>query len=93
MRAGARGAVRLLGLVPVPAEILEVRPGRSWRWRVGGVLMDHRVDPRPGGCTVAIDLTAPAPAEALLRVSYGPAVALLVRRLAREAEAAEPGGR
>src|SRR5688500_10602658 len=31
---GARGAVRLLGVVPVPALILDKEPGRSWSWRV-----------------------------------------------------------
>jgi polyketide cyclase/dehydrase/lipid transport protein len=83
---GARVAARLLGVVPVPARIVAKTPGRSWTWRVGPVELDHRVEPRDGGCVVAVDLCAPAPLEAALRVSYGPVVALLVRRLARVAE-------
>jgi hypothetical protein len=82
---GARGAVRLLGAVPIPATILAVDPGRSWTWRVGPVEMVHRVEPAPGGCVVAVDLAAPAALEAALRRSYGPLIALLVRHLARVA--------
>jgi hypothetical protein len=47
--------------------------------------MDHRVERRAGGCVVAVTIAAPAPLESALRVSYGPVVALLVRRLARVA--------
>jgi hypothetical protein len=84
VRRGALGAVRLLGAIPVPARIVEVVPERSWSWRVGPVLMDHRVTPRRhGGCVIAIDLQAPPPLEAVLRVSYGPVVGALVARLAR----------
>jgi hypothetical protein len=83
---GARGAARLLGVVPVPAQIVAKEPGRSWTWRVGGVVeMDHRVERRAGGCIVAVTIAAPGPLEAGLGVSYGPVVALLVRRLARVA--------
>jgi hypothetical protein len=86
VRLGAQGAALLLGVLPVPATIVAKRPGQSWSWRVGGVLMDHRVEPRPDGCTIAIELDAPPPLEPLLRLSYGPAVALLIRNLARVAE-------
>ena len=87
VRRGAVGAVRLLGVVPVPVRVVEVVPNRSWSWTVAGVLMDHRVEPRPGGgCTIAIDLHARGPAEAALRASYGPVVGALVRRLARVAQ-------
>jgi len=90
VRAGARGAVRLLGVVPILATVVAVLPGRSWTWRVGPVEMVHRIEPRTGGCVVGVDLRAPAPIEAALRRSYGPLVALLVRRLARVA--ADAGG-
>ena len=87
VRRGAIGAVRLLGVVPVPARIVDVVPRSSWSWQVGPVLMDHRVTPRPGGgCVIGIDLTARAPVEAVLRASYGPVVAALLVRLARVAE-------
>jgi Polyketide cyclase / dehydrase and lipid transport len=85
VRPGARGAVRLLGAVPVPATVTAKRAGRSWTWRVGLVDIAHRVEPRAGGCVVAVDLCAPPALEPLLRVSYGPVVALLVRNLARVA--------
>lgn len=83
---GARGAARLLGALPVPALVTDKQPGRSWTWRVGPVDLVHRVRPRGSGCEVAIDLSAPAPLEAGLRLTYGPAVQVLVRRLARVAE-------
>ena len=86
VRPGARGAALLLGFVPVPARVVGKRPGRSWTWRIGNVLIDHRVEPERDGCTIAVDLSAPAPLEAVLRLSYGPAVALLIRNLARVAE-------
>ena len=88
--AGRAGAARLLGVVPVPVRITAKTPGRSWTWRVGAVVeMDHRVQTRDGGgCTVAIDLRAPAPLEAALAAAYGPVIALTLRRLARAIEPA-----
>ena len=57
VREGARGAVRLLGAIPIPATILSVDPGRSWTWRVGPATLAHRVHPsRRGGAVVAVDL-------------------------------------
>lgn len=85
---GRHGAVRLLGFVPVPATITAKRPGREWSWRVGGVDLTHRVVPRPDGCEVVVEIGAPAPLEAVLSASYGAAVALLVRNLARVASRA-----
>jgi hypothetical protein len=83
---GARGAARLLGVVPVPARIVEVSPPRSWTWRVGPATLKHRVYPdQGGGSVVAVDITAPAPVEAALAVTYGPVVQLLVKNLARVA--------
>src|SRR4051812_49985612 len=35
VRPGAYGAVRLLGVVPIPAHITAKEPGRSWDWRGG----------------------------------------------------------
>ena len=87
VRVGALGAARLLGAVPVPARIIAKRTGRAWTWRVGPVVMVHRVEPRSAGSEIAVDLKAARPVEALLAVTYGPVVAALVRRLARVAEA------
>ena len=82
---GAARDVSLLGMVPVPARVTAKRPGSSWTWRVGPLEIDHRVEPRDSGSVVMIDMRAPAALEPLLRVSYGPLVALLVRNLARVA--------
>jgi hypothetical protein len=82
---GAHGAVLLLGALPVPVRITGKRPGRSWSWRVGPVDVEHRVDPRCGGCSVIVELRAPAAIALPLRVTYGPLVAVLVRNLARVA--------
>jgi hypothetical protein len=92
VRAGACGAARLLGVVPVPVKVTAKRDGRSWTWRVGGVAeMAHRVEPRAGGgCEVAVDLRAPGPLEPALATAYGPVIGVMVRRLARAAEREEP---
>ena len=82
---GARGHVLLLGALPVPVRITGKRPGRSWSWQVGPVEIEHRVEPRAGGCSVLVELRAPAAVALPLRVTYGPLVALLVRNLARVA--------
>src|SRR3954451_18585416 len=64
VRPGARGAARLLGVIPVPAEIVAKRDGRAWTWRVGPVVMVHAVCARPeGGCEIAWHLDAPGPLE------------------------------
>ncbi len=85
VRVGARGAARLLGVVPVPAVVTAKEEGRSWTWRVGPVDMVHLVDREPGGCSVGLDLHAPGPVEAVLARTYGPVVRLLLVRLARRA--------
>ena len=92
VRRGARGAARLFGAIPVPAQVVAKRPGRSWTWRVGPVDIVHRAAPAPGraGSVVAVDFIAPRALELALAASYGPAVALLVRNLARVAERSAP---
>jgi hypothetical protein len=91
VRAGALGAARLLGVAPVPVRITDKRPGRAWSWRPApGVEMTHRVEPRDGGCTVAIDLTAPPGVEAAIALAYGPVIALTLRRLATVAAQGPP---
>jgi hypothetical protein len=86
VRAGARGAARLLGVLPIPARVSDKHPGRAWTWRVGPVEIAHGVEPRGGGAEVIVELSAPAPLESLLRITYGPLVTLLVANLARVAE-------
>ena len=84
VRLGAQGYARLLGLVPIPATITAVDPGRSWTWLVGPVEMVHRVDRAAEGCTVAVEISAPAPIEAALRIGYRPLVDRLLSRLLSE---------
>jgi hypothetical protein len=86
VRAGARGAARVLGVVPVPAVVTGVDAPRAWTWRVGPVELGHEVRALgDGGCEVATTLRAPHALEAVLAVTYGPVVALLMRNLARVA--------
>ena len=84
MREGAVGFARLLGVIPVPAKIT-AKGERSWTWRVGPMTLTHRVEPRPKGCVVAIDLRAPGLLEPALAATYGPVIQLMVDRLARRA--------
>jgi hypothetical protein len=80
---GRRGAVRLLGVVPVPVKITN-KDERSWTWRVSGVVeMDHAVSPD----TVVITLSAPPPLERALGAAYGPVIRAMLRRLSRTASA------
>lgn len=84
VEAGKVGAAKLLGVVPVPAKVTNVDPGRAWTWRVGPLTLVHAVDPRPGGgCRVSMILDGPAP----IVLAYGPIVGALTRRLARLAAA------
>lgn len=86
VREGAVGLV-LVGLaIPVPARIVDKQEGRSWTWRVGPLEVRHLVRPLRSGCEVVMELSAPAPLERVLAVSYGPVVSLLVGNLARVAE-------
>jgi hypothetical protein len=89
VEAGARGAARLLGVIPVPARVVAKEDERSWTWRVGPATMVHRVEPAADGArsVVAVDLSAPAPIEAALAATYGPVIQALVRNLARVAAA------
>jgi hypothetical protein len=87
VREGARGAVRLLGVVPVPARILSVKRGRAWTWQVGPVRLAHAVvplDEDDAACRLTFRLEGPTP----LVVAYGPVVHALMLNLARVAEAA-----
>jgi hypothetical protein len=88
VREGALGAARLLGVVPIPARITAKREGESWTWRVGPVELVHRVSERAGGCTVAIDLHAPGPLEAVVAAGYGPVIQVMLERLAKRSETA-----
>ena len=85
--AGRLGVVWLAGLAPLPVRITGKRAGRSWSWRVGPVAIAHELRPRRGGgCTIAVELSAPVPLEQALGATYGQAIPWLLRRLAAAAE-------
>ncbi len=78
--AGRTGAARLLGVVPVPARITEVDPGRSWAWQVAPqITIDHRVEAAGSGSEIVFEIDGPPPIPTL----YGPVMSLVARRLAR----------
>jgi hypothetical protein len=83
---GSRGAARILGLLPVPARITGKESGLSWRWQVGPYSMEHRVEARPTGCDVVIEVEASAPWERVFALSYGLAIPVLLGRLADQSE-------
>jgi hypothetical protein len=85
VEVGRKGAVRLLGAVPVPAAIVAKDDNsRSWTWRVAGVVtMEHRAEAH----AVVITLEAPAPLERALGAAYGPVIRRMLRQLSRTARA------
>ncbi len=89
---GRIGAALIGGLIPAPVLVRAKQPGRSWSWQSGLMRVDHTVAPTDVGSRITISLAGPRPLETLLRVSYGPVVGLLVRRLARVAERGEDAG-
>jgi hypothetical protein len=85
VEVGAWGAAWVVG-VPVPARVIGKRARREWTWQFGLAQVTHRVEPRRGGCRLAIDLRAPGPLERVLVLAWGPVFALSLRNLARVAE-------
>ena len=87
VQRGKVGVALLGGVIPVLGAITAKDAGRSWTWQVGLLQVRHMVLRRGAGCEVRMTLSAPWPLEQTLAVSYGPVVGVLVRRLARIAEA------
>lgn len=85
MRAGARGAAMLLGVLPVPAKILHKEAGRSWSWLVGPLTIEHRVEPVDQGCEIVFEGGA-ARNLRVVATLYAPVMHLMAARLARRAE-------
>ena len=83
------GLVRLGGVIPVPARVIAVEPGRSWRWFVPPLFLHHEVVAAAGGAEIAIELSAPGPLEPAAAETYGRLIPGLLRRLASAAESGE----
>jgi hypothetical protein len=85
VEAGAVGKVVLLGGARLDAEILDVAPGRSWTWKVGGLRVRHEVEPTSSGSRFAMvpegDGAFWGPAALLYRLP----TALIERNVARVA--------
>jgi uncharacterized protein YndB with AHSA1/START domain len=84
--AGSRGHVVLRGGVRLAAEILDVVPGRSWTWRVGGIRVRHAVHTLPGGRSrLEHEVTGTALPWSAAALAYAPLVGLIALNIARVA--------
>jgi uncharacterized protein YndB with AHSA1/START domain len=84
---GAHGSVLIRGGIHIAATITSVTPGESWTWRVMGLRLDHTV--RANGAASRIELRvegAAGPPWSFGALAYTPALALIVRNIARVAE-------
>jgi hypothetical protein len=87
VKAGAKGRVILRGGVALPAEVTEVVPGRSWTWRVGGIVVDHVVIPvEGGGSALRMRVDSIGGPWSLAARLYAPVVGLIARHIVRVAE-------
>lgn len=82
----AHGSILIRGGIHIAATITSVTPGESWTWRLMGLRLDHAV--RPEGAASRIELRAEGshPPWSLAALAYTPALALIVRNIARVAE-------
>lgn len=85
---GSRGHLITRGGVRIAATITAVAPGESWSWRVGGVVVHHRVRPAPGGSRIEHAVEGSVAPWSAVAFAYAPIVALIGRHLARVAERA-----
>ena len=85
VEAGAVGSVLLRGGLRIGAEILDVVPGRSWAWRVKGLVIHHEVEPMPGGTSLSMSPEGDGPLWAPLALAYRLPTALTARNVARVA--------
>lgn len=86
VEAGARGKVILLGGSRLDAEILEVVPGSSWTWRVGGLRVRHDVEPTPTGTRLSMTPEGDGPLWGPAALIYRLPTALIERNVARVAK-------
>lgn len=83
---GATGRVVLRGGIRVPAEVTEVTPGRSWSWKVGGIIVNHVVTPTAAGCRLEMPVGSAGAPWVPAAILYEPFVGLIARRIASVAE-------
>lgn len=83
---GARGRVLLRGGISVPAEVTEVTPGRSWSWKVGGIVVHHIVTPTATGCRLEMPVESSGGPWSVAATLYAPFVRLIARRIVEVAE-------
>jgi hypothetical protein len=83
VEAGAVGKVILLGGARLDAEILEVVPGLSWTWQVGGLRVRHEVEPTARGTRLSIVPEGDGPFWGPAALLYRLPTALIERNVAR----------
>ena len=86
VEAGAKGEVVLRGGIRLPAEVTGVDPGRSWSWKVGGIVVHHVVTATPNGSRLAMPVESSGWAWSPAAKLYAPVVDLIARRIVRVAE-------
>lgn len=77
------------GGAKLPAKILGVEPGRSWSWRVGGLIIDHIVEPAGKGSRLSMPVRSAGPLWSPVAMAYAPVVDRIAKRIV---EVAERGG-
>jgi uncharacterized protein YndB with AHSA1/START domain len=80
---GAVGSIVMRSGLRIAAEILEVVPGRSWAWRVKGLVIRHEVAATPRGTRLSITPEGDGPLWAPLALAYRLPTALIARNVAR----------
>jgi uncharacterized protein YndB with AHSA1/START domain len=85
VEVGAVGSVLLRGGLRLGAEILEVVPGRSWAWRVKGLVIRHEVEPVSGGTRLSMTPEGDGPLWAPVALAYRVPTTLIARNVARVA--------
>lgn len=90
VESGRAGHVVLRGGLRVSALITEVKPGESWTWKVGGILLRHTVTAKPaGGSRIEHELEGSSRPWSVAAFAYLPVVAAIARSLVRVAERSE----
>jgi hypothetical protein len=78
--------VILIGGVTLPAEVLEVNPGRSWSWRVGGIVVEHEINVLGGGVELRMPVSATGTIWKPVAFVYSGIVVLIGHRIVTIAE-------